>query len=95
VAFALIRSITQPIPLEVFQDASPAAVLLLRRNALIGGVVGSGKSGVLNVIIAALTQCEDVVIWGIDLKGGMELRPWPPTLDRLATTPAQAIAVLR
>jgi DNA segregation ATPase FtsK/SpoIIIE-like protein len=35
------------------------------------------------------------VIWGIDLKGGMELRPWVPSLDRLATTPEQAIAVLR
>jgi hypothetical protein len=90
-----IHSINQPIPLGVFEDASPAAVLLLRRNALVGGVVGSGKSGVLNVILAALAACEDVVIWGIDLKGGMELRPWAPSLGRLATTPEQAIAVLK
>ncbi|MCW2945432.1 MAG: translocase ftsK, partial [Actinoallomurus sp.] len=90
-----IHSITQPIPLGVFEDATPATVLLLRRNALVGGVVGSGKSGVLNVILAALAACDDVVIWGIDLKGGMELRPWVPSLDRLATTPEQAIAVLR
>jgi hypothetical protein len=90
-----IHSITQPIPLGVFEDASPAAVLLLRRHALVGGVVGSGKSGVLNVIIAALVACEDVVVWGIDLKGGMELRPWAPSLGRLATTPEQAIAVLK
>ncbi|GAB3979226.1 hypothetical protein GCM10029978_074040 [Actinoallomurus acanthiterrae] len=85
-----IRSITQPIPLGVFEDASPATVVLLRRHALIGGVVGSGKSGVLNVILAALTACDDVVVWGIDLKGGMELRPWVRALDRLATTPEQA-----
>jgi S-DNA-T family DNA segregation ATPase FtsK/SpoIIIE len=90
-----IHSITQPIPLGVFEDANPATVLLLRRNALIGGVVGSGKSGILNVTLAALAACDDVVIWGIDLKGGMELRPWVPALDRLATTPEQAIAVLR
>jgi S-DNA-T family DNA segregation ATPase FtsK/SpoIIIE len=90
-----VHSITQPIPLGVFEDATPATVLLLRRNALVGGVVGSGKSGVLNVILAALAACEDVVIWGIDLKGGMELRSWVPSLDRLATTPEQAIAVLR
>lgn len=88
-------SITQPIPLGVFEDASPATVLLLRRNALVGGVVGSGKSGVLNVILAALAACEDVVMWGIDLKGGMELRPWAPSLGRLATTPEQAVGVLR
>jgi hypothetical protein len=90
-----IRSVTQPIPLGVFEDASPAAVLLLRRNALVGGVVGSGKSGVLNVILATLAACDDVVIWGIDLKGGMELRPWTPSLGCLATTPEQAIAVLK
>jgi hypothetical protein len=90
-----IHSITQPIPLGVFEDASPATVILLRRHALIGGVVGSGKSGVLNVILAALAACEDVVIWGIDLKGGMELRPWVRALDRLATTPEQATRLFR
>jgi len=90
-----VRSIAQPIPLGVFEDASPATVLLLRRNALVGGVVGSGKSGVLNVILAALAACDDVMIWGIDLKGGMELRPWTPSLGRLATTPEQAITVLK
>lgn len=89
------RSITQPVPLGVFEDAEPATVVLLRRHALIGGVVGSGKSGVLNVILAALAACEDVVIWGIDLKGGMELRPWIRALDRLATTPEQATRLFR
>jgi S-DNA-T family DNA segregation ATPase FtsK/SpoIIIE len=34
------------------------------------------------------------VIWGVDLKGGMELRPWAPCLDRLATTPTQATELL-
>ena len=31
---------------------------------------------ILNVIIAKLAGCPDVVLWGIDLKGGMELQPW-------------------
>jgi len=35
-----------------------------------------------------------VVIWAIDLKRGVELRPWAPCLDRLATTPDQAAALL-
>src|SRR3712207_9130668 len=34
-------------------------------------------------------------LWGIDLKGGMELRPWASCLARLATTPAEATALLR
>jgi DNA segregation ATPase FtsK/SpoIIIE, S-DNA-T family len=84
-------SITRPAALGLFEDGQPACVTLLRRNALIGGTTGSGKSGVLNVILAYLAACADVAIWGIDLKGGMELQPWAGCLDRLATTPPQAI----
>jgi S-DNA-T family DNA segregation ATPase FtsK/SpoIIIE len=42
-----------------------------------------------------LVACRDVVIWGIDLKKGMELGPWASCLDRLAATPEQAIVLLR
>ncbi len=89
-----VTSITQPLPLGLFEDASPVGTLLLRRNVLIGGMVGSGKSGILNVILAHLVGCGDVRVWGIDLKGGMELRPWQPCLDRLATTPEQATGLM-
>jgi hypothetical protein len=41
-----------------------------------------------------LAACEDVVIWAIDLKKGMELGPWAPCIDRLATTPHEATALL-
>lgn len=41
-----------------------------------------------------LAACPDVVIWAIDLKRGMELAPWAACLDRLATTPAEATALL-
>jgi S-DNA-T family DNA segregation ATPase FtsK/SpoIIIE len=86
-------SITQPAELGLFEDGKPLRVLLLRRNILVGGTTGSGKSGVLNVILAILTACPDVVIWGIDLKGGMELQPWAKCLERLATTPEDAITL--
>jgi S-DNA-T family DNA segregation ATPase FtsK/SpoIIIE len=36
----------------------------------------------------------DVVIWAIDLKKGMELGPWAPCIDRLATTPDEARQLL-
>jgi DNA segregation ATPase FtsK/SpoIIIE, S-DNA-T family len=88
------RTITAPIPLGLFEDASPVAVTLAHRHALIGGIAGAGKSGILNAILASLTGCPDVVLWGVDLKGGMELGPWAPCLDRLATTPAQAAELL-
>jgi S-DNA-T family DNA segregation ATPase FtsK/SpoIIIE len=88
------RTVTAPIPLGLFEDASPVAVTLAHRHALIGGVAGAGKSGILNAILASLTGCPDVVLWGVDLKGGMELGPWASCLDRLATTPTQATELL-
>jgi hypothetical protein len=87
-------SITEPIDLGPFEDATPAKVLFLRRHCLFGGVSGSGKSGGLNVLMGNLTACADVVIWAIDLKRGMELGPWASCIDRLATTPAEARALL-
>jgi S-DNA-T family DNA segregation ATPase FtsK/SpoIIIE len=89
-----VTSITEPIDLGPFEDASPAKVLLLRRHALLGGVSGSGKSGCLNVLIGNLSACRDVVIWAIDLKKGMELQPWTSCIGRLATNPEEARALL-
>src|SRR5262249_24202274 len=89
-----ITSITQPIDLGPFEDATPAKMLLLRRHALFGGGTGSGKSGGLNVLMGNLAACADVVIWAIDLKRGMELAPWASCIARLATTPSEARALL-
>jgi FtsK/SpoIIIE family len=88
------RSITEPVDLGPFEDAEPCRVSFLRRHALFAGTTGSGKSGGLNVLIATLAACDDVAIWAIDLKKGMELRPWAPCIDRLATTPDEAAALL-
>jgi hypothetical protein len=89
-----VASITEPIDLGPFEDASPAKLLLLRRHGLLGGVSGSGKSGGLNVLMGNLTACADVVIWAIDLKRGMELGPWSSCIARLATTSAEAHTLL-
>jgi hypothetical protein len=89
-----VTSITEPIDLGPFEDAMPAKVLFLRRHGLFGRATGSGKSGGLNVLMGNLTACADVVIWAIDLKRGMELGPWASRIDRLATTPAEARALV-
>ncbi|MGH6971785.1 MAG: hypothetical protein ACREEQ_09250, partial [Caulobacteraceae bacterium] len=57
------RSITEPIELGPFEDAASCRVLFLRRHAIFGGTTGSGKSGGLNVLLANLTACSDVIIW--------------------------------
>jgi S-DNA-T family DNA segregation ATPase FtsK/SpoIIIE len=88
------RTVLDPIRLGVFEDASETDVLIGRKHVLVDGMSGSGKSGVLNVVLGNLTACPDVVLWGIDLKGGMELRPWASCLARLATTPAEAATLL-
>ena len=90
-----ITSITRPMTIGLFEDGRPVQVMVLRRNMLVGGIMGAGKSGVLNVILGNLTECRDAQIWGIDLKGGMELGPWARSLYRLATTPAEAITLLK
>ncbi|MFI6540267.1 cell division protein FtsK [Nonomuraea sp. NPDC050547] len=89
-----ISSITQPVKIGLFEDGTPVRVSLLRRHALFGGATGAGKSGGMNVLLGELTACPDVIIWGVDLKGGMELMPWASCLDRLATTPQEAEGLL-
>lgn len=87
-------TITEPIDLGPFEDATPCRVLFLRRHGLVGGATGAGKSSGLNVLMGNLAACCDVVIWAIDLKKGMELGPWASCIDRLAITPDEAKALL-
>lgn len=90
-----ITSVTKPVEIGLSEDGHPVCIVILRRNVLIGGIAGSGKSGILNIIIAALAKCHDVVLWGVDLKGGMELQPWAACFDRVATTPQDANELLK
>ncbi|WP_347624617.1 hypothetical protein [Nonomuraea sp. B1E8] len=89
-----ITSITQPAKLGLFEDGSPVRVPLLRRHALFAGMSGAGKSGGVNVLLGDLTACQDVILWAVDLKRGMELLPWASCIDRIATTPQEAEALL-
>ena len=75
--------------------ASRCRVLFARLHGIFGGTTGAGKSGGLNVLTGNLVACRDVVIWAIDLKKGMELGPWRSCIDRLATSPEEAITLLR
>ena len=88
-------AIVQPVELGLSEDGRRVLIKILRRNILIGGTTGSGKSGIVNIILAVLAACRDVETWGVDLKGGMELAPWAPCLTRLATTPGQANRLFR
>ncbi|QNE22383.1 cell division protein FtsK [Kribbella qitaiheensis] len=88
------QSITQPITVGVFEDGSDISVSFLRKHVLIGGASDSGKSGLLNVILARLAECGDVAMWGIDLKEGMELSPWSRALNRPVATNKDSAEIL-
>ncbi|MCI0686804.1 MAG: hypothetical protein L0Y54_06140 [Sporichthyaceae bacterium] len=90
-----VESVTEPFELGLFEDGTPVMASVAHRHVLIGGLMGSGKSGALNLMLGELSGCLDVVLWGIDLKSGMEILPWAGCLDRLATTPAEAETLLR
>ena len=98
-------SITGPIPVGLFQDGQVCAVTLREVASLIVGLRGSGKSNLLNVLLAQLARCPDVLIFAIDLKGGRMATPWirpwldcrapRPVIDWLATDREEAEQMLR
>jgi hypothetical protein len=87
-------SVTEAIALGRFEDGEEVRFGLLGEHVLIGGATGRGKSGVLNAILAELVTRVDVVLWGVDMKRGLELAPWRAALDRLATTDDAALETL-
>ncbi len=74
------RSIYDPIPFGVDENGDPVAVTLMYRNLLAGGEPGSGKSSLLNTIIAHAALCTDVKLWLFDGKM-VELGLWRRIAD--------------
>lgn len=83
----------------VYDDGTECRIKLYKaghgiRHAMICGQTGSGKSGLMNLLLAELVALGNVVIWAIDLKGGQEIGPWVPIADRVATSVEGAAAML-
>ena len=99
-------TVNEPLELGLHDNGRPFRLLLREIAVLIIGVIGSGKSNLLNVFIGQLARCDDVLIFCIDLKGGRMARPWimpwvedpdgvrRPVIDWLATTRAEAKLML-
>ncbi|MGH3157231.1 MAG: hypothetical protein ACRDNF_11730, partial [Streptosporangiaceae bacterium] len=98
-------TITKPIASGVHEDGQVSALTLREVATLAVGLRGSGKSNLLNVLIAQLARCDDVLIFVIDQKGGRMAAPWlepwlsgktrHPVIDWLATTREEAEMMLR
>ena len=99
------QTINQPIAIGVYEDGQVCTLTLREIATLIVGLRGSGKSNLLNVLIAQLARCDDVLIFVIDQKGGRMAAPWlepwlsgktpNPVIDWLATTRGEAEIMLR
>ncbi|MQA04285.1 MAG: hypothetical protein GEV07_16685 [Streptosporangiales bacterium] len=98
-------SINNPLPLGLYEDSTVVDVRMQGRASKTVGLRGKGKSNLINVKLAALTRCVDVVVWMIDNKGGRTARPWllpwledrthRPVIDWVATTDAEVGRMLR
>ncbi|MGV9395641.1 FtsK/SpoIIIE domain-containing protein [Streptomyces sp. NPDC003668] len=76
-------------------ETGAAWVVDLRRvpHWLIVGATRSGKSTLINALVAGLAP-QSVALVGIDCKGGMELSLYEPRLSALATNREQAVRLL-
>jgi S-DNA-T family DNA segregation ATPase FtsK/SpoIIIE len=73
-------SIYDPIHFGIDENGLPVEVTLMYRNLLDGGEPGSGKSSLLNTIIAHVALCSDARLWLFDGKR-VELGLWRPVAD--------------
>src|SRR5690348_8699414 len=90
-------SIADSISIGMYQDGTECEVEVPATQIQVMGQVGSGKSlgGAWNALGEMITR-HDAVVWAIDIKKGLQtLGPLVPGLHRVATTPADAIDLLR
>ena len=88
------ESITRPRIIGLYETGEPVPISLLRVNTMLTGTRGSGKSVMENLLVGELVAAPDSRVYGIDFKGGAELKPWAPLLAGVATEEAEAIKLL-
>lgn len=99
------KTINQLIPIAIAEDGSVLKISMREVHMMIVGATGKGKSNLLNVLIAQLASCVDVIVWVIDLKGGRMARGWidawaegkteKPALDWVGTTREEAALMVQ
>lgn len=83
------------VEVGVREDGRDWRFRLDQTSSVIGGVPGSGKSVLLNRILAGVAINPRIQIVGIDCKGGVELWDWKPRLSAIAEDQASASQILK
>lgn len=78
-------SVWKPLPPGVDENGEEMRILLIERNLLCGGEPGSGKSGMLNTLLASLALDSTVELYLFDPKE-VELGPFAPLARCFAGT---------
>lgn len=97
-------SINDPAPKGVHRDGDTFAPVMRQISALVVGRRGSGKTNLMNVMLANQSRMVDNLTWVIDLNGGGLALPWlhawhaagrpgRPPIDWVADTPEKALAM--
>lgn len=90
-----VTTCREPVMLGRDEDGEPFLLRLLYRHTLVAGASDWGKSGIVNLILKRLNRCEDVDLYGIDMKPGQpELGPWRGRMKALAGNAGQARELL-
>ena len=97
-------SINSPAAKGIHRDGDPFAPVMRQLSALVVGRRGSGKTNLMNVMLANQARMVDNLTWVIDLNGGGLALPWlhawhaagrpgRPPIDWVADTPEKALAM--
>ncbi|WP_159001405.1 hypothetical protein, partial [Streptomyces sp. SBT349] len=71
-----IATVNNPLPLALLADGGRGELDLRQASTLVAGPTGTGKTNWLHTLIARLNQCNDTLVWVIDLNGGSLALPW-------------------
>lgn len=86
-----VTTCREPVLLGRDEDGGEFLLTLLYRHTLVAGASDWGKSGIVNLILKRLNRCDDVDLYGIDMKpGAPELGPWAGRMKALARNAEQA-----